>query len=225
MAIDDLSQLRADFEKLWKRVERMERGAPIGFSSVSRGALRITSDEGLIVQGSASVSGILKGVGQMLWDGIATFTGAFTSKGTTRFEGDTSQVGPFHITGNTDQTGTYTVNSPGKIIVAGSNAMTLGVGAFGQPGVGFATGGGVTGFTGGALLHGGTAGVGCIVNGTTSQLASGSNYVSVTATDTSVTGPFRTTGVVNLNSLPSVSATGKTPNVWIDTNGKLWKLI
>lgn len=116
--IDNLNE--PEMAQVLRRLKALETAAPLGRSAISRGALRILSPEGLIVKGSASVTGVLKGVGSLLWDGIVTltstftakgtalFTGLFTARGTTRFEGDTTQVGPFHVTGATDITGALT---------------------------------------------------------------------------------------------------------------------
>lgn len=109
MAIDNLAQANAEIEKLWKRLERLERGAPIGFSSISRGALRILSPEGLIVVGSASISGLLTGDGELVWDGSITFTGPFTIDGTTVQNGDYTVNGPWHFVGDGDISGDVTM--------------------------------------------------------------------------------------------------------------------
>lgn len=213
MRLDNTKQ--GELAALIERVRRLEAQAPIGNSSVTRGRLRVASEEGLVIEGSASVTGILKGIGSFLWNGIVTLTSTFTANGPWNLNG----VGT--ITGNSTQTGDMTVNSPGKIVVAGSNPMTLGVGAFGIPGVGFSSGGGVSGFAGGALLHGGSAGVGCIVNSTIAQLASGSAWVSVKSTGVEVEGPLKASAGLTLTNLPTITAVGKTPNLWQDPTTKI----
>jgi len=106
---------------LVKRVRRLEAGSPLGNSSISKGSLRIASAEGLIVEGSAKISGILRGIGQFIWESIFTVTGAalfsgtFTANGTTRFEGDTSQIGAFHVVGPTDVTGDFTARGTNRL--------------------------------------------------------------------------------------------------------------
>jgi cytoskeletal protein CcmA (bactofilin family) len=108
--------------KLVERIERLERAAPIGFSAVSRGALRITSEEGLIVEGSARISGVLDGDGQLLWSGPITFTGPFTINGATVQNGEYTVTGPFHVNGTTDINGNTTVN--GVFDVVGDSTFT-----------------------------------------------------------------------------------------------------
>lgn len=205
----DLNEAWGWIQRLVARVSRLESGAMLENSSITNGRMRFIG--GLLRVDSG---GRVEIVGTLNADGTINFKGPFALKGPATFEGDINQ------------TGNYTVNSPGKITVAGSNAMTLGVGAFGLPGVGFASGGGVSGYTGGAFLHGGSNTVGCIANSTVATLSGGiNNYVSASATKVSVSGPFETTGIVNLNNLPTTPASGKTPNLWIDSAGKLWKLV
>ncbi len=65
-----------------RRVRDVEGGAPIGWSSVTRGSLRIASEEGLLVEGS------IKGVenndlgipAHIEWGGTANFTGDVKAK-------------------------------------------------------------------------------------------------------------------------------------------------
>lgn len=58
-----------------KRVSTLETQSPNGFSSVTRGTFRIASDEGLLVEGQAHVTGLLSGTGEIDWSGPGTFTG------------------------------------------------------------------------------------------------------------------------------------------------------
>lgn len=108
--------------KLVERIERLERSAPVGFTAVSRGALRITSDEGLIVEGSARISGTLDGDGHLIWSGDVVFTGPFTIDGTTVQNGEFTVTGPFHVNGTTDINGKTTVN--GQFDVVGPSKFT-----------------------------------------------------------------------------------------------------
>ncbi|PPG36339.1 hypothetical protein [Rathayibacter sp. AY2B5] len=72
MKINDVD--RGELARLWDAIHALQAQAPIGFSSVSRGALEITSPEGLIVgkpdgedarQGSQKVYGKLDVVGRV----------------------------------------------------------------------------------------------------------------------------------------------------------------
>lgn len=206
---------RQELADLKRRIAALETQSPLRSSSITSGRLRVGGTAILLVDsdGGIVIQGKLNGNGTLEW------TGPVNLKGLTTITGDTT------IDGLTKLLKTLTVAAPGKIVVEGSNAMTLGVGAFGLPGVGFASGGGVSGYTGGAFLHGGSNTVGCIANSTVATLSGGiNNYITASATKVSVSGPFETTGIVNLNNLPTVSATGKTPNLWVDSAGKLWKL-
>lgn len=64
----------AGMEERDRRVALLEAGAPIGHSSVTRGALRVASEEGLIVQGSALVTGVLRTVGRIILEGLGILT-------------------------------------------------------------------------------------------------------------------------------------------------------
>jgi hypothetical protein len=121
MAIDNLAQANAEIEKLWKRLERLERGAPIGFSAVSRGALRILSEEGLIVEGSARISGILDGDGELIWSGDISFTGPFTIDGVTTQNGEYTVNGAWHLIGDGDIAGD--VNMTGLFDLTGDATL------------------------------------------------------------------------------------------------------
>ncbi|PPH99736.1 hypothetical protein C5C95_06220 [Rathayibacter sp. AY1B7] len=72
MKLNDID--RGELARLWDAIHALQSQAPIGFSSVSRGALEITSPEGLIVgkadgedagQGSQKVYGMLDVVGRV----------------------------------------------------------------------------------------------------------------------------------------------------------------
>jgi hypothetical protein len=141
-----------ELARLVKRIERLEAAAPVGFTAVSRGALRIVSDEGLIVEGSARISGVMTGDGTLLWTGPITFTGPFTINGATTqngeytVDGDTTVNGDFDvvgtwdlqgngkITGNVGMTGVLTIQTGGAVKVG---TVTLGITSNGRPGLDF----------------------------------------------------------------------------------------
>lgn len=121
--MDRLDMNVADvIRKLVERIERLERGAPVGYTAVSSGALRITSEEGLIVEGSARISGVMNGDGTLNWSGPITFTGPFEINGTTVQNGEYTVTGPFHVNGTTDINGDTTVN--GVFDVVGPSTFT-----------------------------------------------------------------------------------------------------
>lgn len=216
------------------RQKATEVMAPVGSTAVSKGALRILSPEGLIVQGSSSVTGTQNVSGALNTTGTQTVSGSLGVTGTQTVAGTLAVSGAQTVTGSLGVSGTLavsgaatlgstlTVNSPGQIVVAGGNSLTMGIGAFGQPGVGFASGGGVTGYAGGALLHGGAALVGCSVTSSIAQLSSGGNFLSVGPSKSSFTGPLEaTSSTVSFTNLPLKA--GAAVNVHIDSAGKLWR--
>jgi hypothetical protein len=141
-----------ELAKLVRRIEKLEAAAPVGFTAVSRGALRIVSEEGLIVEGSARISGVMTGDGTLLWTGPITFTGPFTINGATTqngeytVDGDTTVNGDFDvvgtwdlqgngkITGNVGMTGVLTIQTGGAVKVG---TVTLGITSNGRPGLDF----------------------------------------------------------------------------------------
>ena len=92
------------------RLRALETADPLGFSSITRGQLRVGGTAVLLVDSSGGVviEGKLTGEGTFEWTNIAKFTGKLTATGETRFEGDTTQKGPFHVVGATDATGAFT---------------------------------------------------------------------------------------------------------------------
>lgn len=83
-----------------RRIRDIEGQAPIGYSSVERGGIRIASDQGLLVEGTAVVTGSLIGrrtdedrSSFLFWDGDATFKwnvlveNQFKSRNSAIFEG------------------------------------------------------------------------------------------------------------------------------------------
>lgn len=195
-----------EFKALMRRVRALETASPIGSSSVTRGALRVASIEGLIVEGSARVTGLLKGVGTFLWENIFNVTGTATFTGTTNVNGPFNVNGNTTQNGNTAQNGDITVQGGGEIVVAGSVPMTLGVTSDGRPGVEFA-GGRMTSDGSRIALSSGSATVGAA--GTFASLSFGSRAV-IAQTDS-----------VYLMGLPT---TTNQPNLYIDPDsGKLFR--
>jgi hypothetical protein len=205
--IDNLNS--DELKRLVRRIEKLETGAPLGFSSISRGALRIVSEEGLIVEGSAKVTGHFLVTGLFNADGNAgtlhltgtttidgnTFVhgnfaldGKLDIDGDTKITGDTTVTGPLHIDGDTDITGDVTVDGGGKITVAGAAPMTVGVTSAGRPGVEF-PGGILSSAADRVALSTGNATVGTA--STFAALAFGSNSVVANNAATVITGPVR----------------------------------
>jgi cytoskeletal protein CcmA (bactofilin family) len=141
--IDHLN--RTEMQEMRQLVESIVRSAPAGFTSISRGSLRILSPEGFFVgqAASAMIDGLLKVLGTLevtgtfTLSGIGRVAGSFTITGPFTVEGKTSMTGnftstgeftlngPFHINGATDLNGTLTVHPSGKITIEGPSPITL----------------------------------------------------------------------------------------------------
>lgn len=115
MIIDDLKD--GEVARQSHRTRRVEVAAPLGFSSITRGALRVASPEGLIVEGSEKVSGTLDVTGTL------TNTGTTNLNGPTVITGDATVNGPLHVDGDTDINGATTLN--GDLAVAAGGGITI----------------------------------------------------------------------------------------------------
>ena len=235
MAYQDDPSGKSEIADLYRRIRALEAGSPLGNSSITEGRLRVASPEGLLVEGSArvsgqldvdgteTVSGTLTVTGTLNADGTISLTGPVTITGTTSMEGDTTQVGAHHVQGDQDITGTLavkgaatlendlTVQIGGKITVAGADPVVLGVTSGGAPGLEWSAGGTVVGgsssvslaYTNKLILAGASG----------AQLGSGSSKVNVTDAGTTISGDM-------FSNLPTISASGRTPNVWCDPSTK-----
>ncbi|MFB7843639.1 hypothetical protein [Microbacterium sp. NPDC056052] len=117
-----------------RRLRELETASPVGSTSVTSGVLRIASPEGLLVEGSAYVSGILHGDGEFNWSGDmnlsgsqnvtgpVTFTGAVVVNGNISINGAASISGTTTISGATTLSSTLTISS-GQIL-AGDVTVT-----------------------------------------------------------------------------------------------------
>lgn len=96
--------LEALVARLTRDVRVLQTQAPVGFTAVSRGALRILSNEGLIVDGSARVAGwlVVTGTGRVV--------GRLEGSGTLDWTGPWFLRGAGQITGNLNLTGDTTLD-------------------------------------------------------------------------------------------------------------------
>lgn len=135
--------MQGELRDLLRRVRQLETGSPLGNTSITRGALRVASPEGLIVEGSETVSGTLDVTGTLVLsgvlngDGTITWTGPTNLQGVTVITGDTTVQGPFHVDGATDINGTLAVKGAttlsndlnvttgGGITIDSTNALQL----------------------------------------------------------------------------------------------------
>ncbi|MET0716417.1 MAG: hypothetical protein ABWY57_16040 [Mycetocola sp.] len=176
---------------IFRRIRRLECGANLGFASITRGSLRVASNEGLIVEGSMKVSGFsiitgterVIGLLEVLGDLVASGTISLT--GPTDITGAVDITGDMHIDGTTELTKTLTVNSPGKIIVAGgASPLTLESGE-----MSFGTGGAIDADTtnSGIRMTAGTRRV-YVGTGAVAMQYDATRYVQVNSTGTHVVG-------------------------------------
>lgn len=214
-----------------RRIRDLETQSPVGFTSVTRGALRVASNEGLLVEGSAKVSGwlivtgMLKGTGTFDWSGDLLLSGSQHVTGPTTFDGSLRVNGPIdvygawkligngEIQGNVIITGSMDVNSPGRIrITGGSSPATLEDGR-----LSFGTGGVVEADTanGGVRLSVGTNRVYVGTNAAVLQRGS----ISIILSGSGIT----MTGVPTISSADA----GELPSgaLWMSSLGQLFRVV
>ncbi|WP_091232654.1 hypothetical protein [Microbacterium sp. 3J1] len=68
--LDNLGDVAAALKSLIRRVRRLETATPLQNAAITRGSLRVASEEGLIVQGSALVNGLLSVLGRVRIHGL-----------------------------------------------------------------------------------------------------------------------------------------------------------
>lgn len=113
----DPSDWEARFRALQRKVDQLARQTQLANASVTRGRVRIASAEGLVVEGSARISGVLNGDGSMSWTGPVEFVGPVT------ITGNVTRSGTENATGATTLNGLTTIN--GDLIVNSSSQMTV----------------------------------------------------------------------------------------------------
>lgn len=100
-----------------KRLQRVERAAPLGYSSITRGGMRIASAEGLTIQGTSrttgtqNIDGTLNGSGSFDWTGPSWMRGAFGIQGSTTISGTLGVSSTATFSGNTNIGGTCTIGA------------------------------------------------------------------------------------------------------------------
>lgn len=104
-----LDDMYAELIEMKRLVRQLLTQAPVGFTAVTRGALRVASNEGLLVEGSAKVDGWL------IVTGMERVTGRLEGSGTLDWEGPWVFRGDGDITGNVDIAGEMTVTTTGQI--------------------------------------------------------------------------------------------------------------
>jgi len=234
--VDNLNS--SELKDILRRLHILETTQPVGYTSVSEGALRIVSAEGLIVEGSESVTGTLTVSGTLTMsgtlnaDGTITFTGPVTISGATgitgpltvtgntALNGDTTVNGPFHVKGATDITGDATVVGPFHVKGATDITGTLGIkGESTLEGDMAVTGGGKV--TVGSMVLDPALSNGGAVGGLSAPVA-----IYLQAPTVATSGALFVGGTVSADnvSLAGVSSTTQAPNVYIDSFGSLFRV-
>lgn len=127
-----------ELAELLRRVAALEKASPLSNTSVERGRLRMYDGSELLIEDS-----------NLTISGIATVDGQFVGTGTFHW------TGPADLEGSVGVKGNMTVSGGGKIVVSGSDPLTLGL-IGGLPALGF-TNAVVAGVAGGLRVTGGNA--------------------------------------------------------------------
>jgi len=206
---------------LIRRIERLERAAPMNNAAVGRGGFEVY-DGGMITisNGGLKVTGSIDVIGELIASGTLTFTGTLTQ------EGESTFTGPTHFEGNTDVTGDFDVDGPmtttstldvegvtnlkNDVNVTGGGKITAGntkiSPSASNGGVEFVSGGGVGG-SGGVVAIKGSGNAGLITD-TTASVFAGANSVDVSPSAVTINGPLKATGI---------TSTGSAANMFYDT--------
>lgn len=131
--IDNLAQ--GNLEDIFRRLRALESASNMNSSAVGRGGIRVhggggitIENGGLVVTGSATISGLLEATGTINMSGTFTATGEVNLNGPTDVAGDLTVTGTTSIEGNTTVTGDFTVTGPtsleGVTEIVGNTTVT-----------------------------------------------------------------------------------------------------
>ena len=246
--IDNLNQ--GTINDILRRLRQLEFNTNQNAMGIGRGGIDVyggggitIENGGLVVSGSADITGVLNATGTINMSGTFTATGDVNLNGPVEIAGDVTSTGHFTQTGPTDLNGTttvagdttvtgdFTVNGPmkttGTLDVEGVTTLkaTLNVtsGKIVASGLTIdpAVSGGSVVFAGGGGLQG-TSGVTVVkgfgnaglVSNTTASIFAASNSLDVSPSAITVNGPLKN---------PGMSTTGNAANVWYDAStGQLY---
>lgn len=137
MLIDNLADPQAPVEEIKTRLDTVETQAPMGYSSVTDGQIRIASPEGLWVEGEGGIkldgrmdaNGVIDVTGTLTVRGVEGAGGVFTAEGTNTLSGTNLLSGPTRVTGTLDIEGATTVTgafstSEGGVTLGGPVKIT-----------------------------------------------------------------------------------------------------
>lgn len=113
--IDNLNDSKSEIRDLMRRIRQLETASPLGHSSITRGALRVASPEGLIVEGSEKVTGTL----------TLTPGSVLDVTGETNLHGPTTIDGTLDVKGATTLSNDLNVAAGGGITIDSTNPLKL----------------------------------------------------------------------------------------------------
>lgn len=195
-----------ELQELKGLVQQLLTQAPLGYTSITEGSLRVASDEGLIVEGSALINGLLSVLGRVRVHGL----------GILEVLSLIDLLGSMRVRGG----GSITVQDDGSIVVdGGTSPATLADGK-----LSFGTGGAVEADTavGGVKL---TAGDAVVNAGTVASIRKGESSIIVgpdqITLNPSGDGDIDMSGGtvrLSLSSIPQQSGTGLPLNTLLITS-------
>lgn len=137
MLIDNLADPQAPVAEIKTRLDTVETQAPMGYSSVTDGQIRIASPEGLWVEGEGGIkldgrmdaNGVIDVTGTLTVRGVEGAGGVFTAEGTNTLSGTNLLSGPTRVTGTLDIEGATSVTgafstSEGGVTLGGPVKIT-----------------------------------------------------------------------------------------------------
>ncbi|WP_336633653.1 hypothetical protein [Microbacterium sp. MMO-79] len=60
----------SEMSEVWAAIDELRTSMMAGFTSITRGSLRVASEDGLIVEGTALITGLLRVIGRVLVQGL-----------------------------------------------------------------------------------------------------------------------------------------------------------
>lgn len=108
---DVLNDLNAEIREIVRRIRVLESASPLGWSSISEGALEIRSAEGLIVIGTSRIDGTQYVDGRLEGSGVFDWTGPLFLRGNTGITGILQVTGATTLAGTLVVSGSTTLNS------------------------------------------------------------------------------------------------------------------
>ena len=222
----DLSDAWGWLQRIIRRIDRLESGAPLENASITNGRLRIIGgtlrvDSGgsviivgtLSIDGTSTVTGSFKVTGPWRLEGDGTITGNVVGSGTLTWNGPWNLNGAGKIAGNTDLTGDLNVTGGGKVkagnvtIDPSSNGGSV---KFGSGPEVYASGGELSLYSG--------IGSFATLNGSSAKLnGPGAKWLEVTAS------AIRAVGLPTVTRANANNAVVGT--VWADAAGNLFRVI